>query len=47
VAKFEAGLKELQKKLAAARASLKKTRDGNPLPEEEETREEASQEAVA
>lgn len=46
VANFEAKLKDLQKRLAAARASLTRTRDANPLPEDE-AREEASHEAVA
>jgi len=42
---FEARLEELRKQLRTARASLKRTRDANPLPEEEI--DERSHEAVA
>jgi hypothetical protein len=35
VAKFEANLEELRKKLRAAQAALKRSRDANPLPEDE------------
>jgi septation ring formation regulator EzrA len=35
VAKFEANLEELRKKLRVAQAALKRTRDANPLPEDE------------
>lgn len=35
VAKFEANLEELRKKLRVAQTALKRTRDANPLPEDE------------